>query len=79
MKIYNSSSPDIRKAGLKVICVPMNMKKLPGWITEIIDYDIIISDTISSFRSVLDALNIEEMYYKTANGNASLTSCLVAI
>ena len=46
---------------------------------DLIDYDIIVSDVISSFRSVLDALNLEEIYFKTPNGNANLTSCLISL
>lgn len=78
-KIYNSQSENIRKAGLKVLSLPNTVKKMPDWLIPLIDYDIIISDIISSFRSVLDALNIEEMYFKTANGNANVTTCLIAI
>ena len=78
-KIYNSRFPEIRKCGLKVICIPMGKQKVPDWMVDIIDTDIIISDTISSFKSVLEALEIEDMYYKTANGNATMTSCLIAL
>lgn len=78
-KIYHSEKPEIRKAGLKVICIPKSVKKIPDWLIPLIDYDILISDVISSFRSVLDALNIEEMYYKTPNGDAAINSCLISL
>lgn len=78
-KIYNSEVEGIRKAGMKVICIPSSVKKIPDWIIPLIDYDTIVSDVISSFRSVLDALDIEEMYFKTPNGNASVTSCLISL
>lgn len=78
-KIYQSNNPEIRKAGLKVIAIPKSVKVIPEWLHDLIDYDIIVSDVISSFRSVLDALKIEEIYYKTPNGNANLTSCLISL
>lgn len=78
-KIYQSNNPEIRKAGLKVIAIPRSVKVIPEWLYDLIDYDIIVSDVISSFRSVLDALKIEEIYYKTPNGNANLTSCLISL
>lgn len=78
-KIYNSHNPEIQKVGLKLIAVPNTIKEIPEWLRPLIDYDIIISDVISSFRSILDALNIEEVYYKTPNGNANLNSCLIAL
>ena len=77
--IYNSSNPDIQKIGIKIIAIPNTVKKIPAWLLPLVDYDIIVSDVISSFRSVLDALNIEEMYYKTPNGNANIVSCLVSL
>lgn len=78
-KIYNSTNPAIIKSGLKVIAIPSSVKKIPEWLLDLIDYDVIISDVISSFRSVLDALKIEEMYFKTPNGNANITSCLISL
>lgn len=78
-KIYNSSIPELKKAGMKLIAIPNTVKKIPEWLRPLIDYDIIVSDVISSFRSILDALNIEEVYFKTPNGNANLNSCLIAL
>lgn len=78
-EIFNSKDANIRKTGLKVICIPNSVKTIPEWIIPLIDIDLIISDVISSFRSVLESLNIEDISFKTANGNASLTSCLIAI
>lgn len=78
-KIYNSDIPELRKTGMKLIAIPGTVKKIPEWLRPLIDYDIIVSDVISSFRSILDALNIEEVYFKTPNGNANLNSCLIAL
>lgn len=78
-KIYNSDIPELRKTGMKLIAIPGSVKKIPEWLRPLIDYDIIVSDVISSFRSILDALNIEEVYFKTPNGNANLNSCLIAL
>lgn len=78
-RIFKSGKPEIAKAGLRVIAIPSTVKKIPDWIIELIDYDVIISDVISSFRSVLDALQIEDIDFKTANGKANITSCLISI
>lgn len=78
-KIFLSPKPEIVKNGMKYICIPSSMKKTPEWLIPLIDTDIIISDTISVFRSILKALNLEEMQFKTSNGNASITSCLISI
>ena len=78
-KIYHSEKEEIRKSGLKVIAIPKTVKTIPNWLIDLIDYDIIVSDVISSFRSVLDALKLEEMSFKTPNGNASMTSCLISL
>ncbi len=78
-KIFMSQRPEITKSGMKYICIPTSVKKIPDWIIPLIDTELIISDTISVFRSILDALNLEEMAFKTPNGAASITSCLIAI
>lgn len=78
-KVFKSESKDIAKAGLRVIAIPNGLKEIPAWIIDLIDYDVIISDVISSFRSVLDALKIEDIDFKTANGKANVTSCLISI
>ena len=78
-KIFNSNNPDIKKAGLKVIAIPSTLQKMPDWIIELIDYDVTISDVISSFRSVLDALKIEGINVKTPNGKANVISSLISI
>lgn len=78
-KVFKSPVPEIAKAGLKVIAIPSSVKQIPEWIIDLIDYDVIISDVISSFRSVLDALKIEDIDFKTANGKANITSCLISI
>lgn len=78
-KVFKSNNMDIAKAGLKVIAIPNSVKSIPEWIIDLIDYDVIISDVISSFKSVLDALKIEDIDFKTANGKANITSCLISI
>lgn len=78
-KIFRSSNPDIQKAGLKVLAIPTTVNVMPKWLIPLIDYDVIISDVISSFRSVLEALQIEEIYSKTPNGNANINSCLISL
>ena len=78
-KIFNHANPEILKSGLKVIAIPSNIKEIPEWLIDYIDYDVIISDIIGTFRSVLEALRIEEVNFKTPNGKANLTSSLISI
>ena len=78
-KIFNSPNPDIRSTGLKYLCIPNTLQKMPDWVLSLIDYDLIISDVISSFKSVLESLNIEDVSFKTPNGNASVVSCLISL
>lgn len=78
-KIFNSNNPEIVKAGLKVIAIPSNIKKIPEWIIPLIDIDVTISDVMSSFRSVIDALNIEVVNFNTPNNKANLISPLISI
>jgi hypothetical protein len=78
-KIFNSRNPEIAKAGLKVIAIPSIVTEVPGWIVELIDYDVTISDVVSSFRSILDALKIEGVHVKTPNGKANIVSSLISI
>ena len=78
-KIFLSPRPEIAKSGMAYICIPNSVKSIPEWLIPLINKEQIISDTISVFRSILDALNIEEMTFKTPNGNASITSCLISI
>jgi len=78
-KIYGSNDPNIIKAGMKVICIPNTVREIPSWLIPLIDYDVIISDVISSFKSVLDSLKLEGMEFKTPNGKANITSCLISL
>ena len=78
-KIFASDNPNIAKAGLKVICIPNSVHQIPDWIIPLIDYDVIISDVISSFKSVLDSLGLEMIEFKTPNGKANVTSCLISL
>ena len=78
-KIFMSPDKDIQKSGLKYLCIPNTAKEIPEWAIPLIDYDLIISDVISSFKSVLDALKVEDIVQKTPNGNASITSCLISL
>jgi hypothetical protein len=78
-KIFHSNNSEIVKAGLKVIALPSTLLQVPEWIIPLIDYNIIISDTISSFRSILEAFNIEEINFKTPNNKANITTSLISI
>lgn len=75
-KIFINPNALIKNAGLKVICIPNSVHELPEWIIPLVDSDAIISDMISSFRSVLEALNIEEV---PLNTNVSMTSGLISL
>lgn len=78
-KVFNSGNSEIAKAGLKVLAIPSTVPQIPEWVIPLIDYDVIISDVISSFRSVLEALKIEEINLRTPNGKANITSSLISI
>lgn len=78
-KIYCNDYDEIRKSGLKYVCIPNSVKQIPEWMIPLTDFDLIISDVISSFKSVLEALRIEDIDYKTPNGKATLTSCLISM
>jgi hypothetical protein len=77
--IFNSNDSNIRNAGLKIIAIPASVKKIPDWLIPLVDYDVIVSDTIASFRSVLEALDMEPMTFKTPNNKANITSGLISI
>lgn len=76
--IFINASPELKKNGLRNICIPANIQ-IPEWIRPLINYDALISDMISSFRSVLDALHLQEFNYKTSTGKATTTSCLISL
>ena len=78
-KIFHSDNGMIVKSGLNVICIPASVKQIPAWLIPLIDYDILISDVISSYRSILDALKMPDMLFKTPNGTANVVSCLINI
>lgn len=78
-KIFLSDRPEIVKCGMKYLCIPSSVKKIQDWIIPLVNRELIVSDTIAVFRSILEALNIEEMQFKTPTGNASITSCLISI
>jgi hypothetical protein len=78
-KIYHNVDPDIQKSGLKYICIPNSVKEVPAWIIDLMDFDTIISDVIASFQSVLDALKIMPVTFKTPSGNATITSGLISL
>lgn len=78
-KVFLSPNKLIQDAGLRYVCIPQNVPTIPDWLVFIADADLIVSDIIASFRSILDALDIEPISFKTPNGNASLTSCLIAL
>ena len=76
--VYINGSPEIKRQGIKTICIPVNLT-IPEWMRPLINYDMIISDIISSFRSILDALHLQEVTYKTATVKASTTSCMISL
>ena len=78
-KIFNNSYKEIKDAGLKYISIPISSNLIPDWLLPLIDYELIISDIISTFRSVLDALKLGVVKFKTPNGKAIITSCLISI
>lgn len=78
-KIFNSHNPDIAKAGLKVIALPSTVGQIPKWIIELIDYDVVISDVMSSFKSIINAFRSEIINIKTPNGKANMISSLISI
>ena len=77
--IFKSNNPEIVKAGMKVIAIPNNLKKIPSWILPLIDYENIVSDVLNSFRSILNAFRIEQPEVKTPNGKAKLLTGLISI
>lgn len=77
--VFHSSNPDLVKAGMKVIAIPSTAKETPEWIRDLIDYQTIISDVCSSFRSVLNAFQIEEIPIKTPTGKVNMTTSLISI
>ena len=78
-KIYNNPNGYIQNSGLKYICVPNSATELPPWMVAIIDKDVIVSDIMASFRSVLEALSIEPVIFKTPSGKANLPSAMIAV
>jgi hypothetical protein len=78
-KIFGSKSKEIAKAGMKVIAIPSNKHKIPDWIVELIDFDIIVSDVIASFKSVTEAFRIDTVSMKTPHGTANIVSSLISI
>ena len=78
-KIFGSSNSEIVKAGMKVIAIPGTVKQMPDWIIDLLDYDVIISDIIGSFRSVWETLKIEGLSLKTPHGKANITSSLISV
>jgi hypothetical protein len=79
LKVFHSTNPNIVKNGLKVISIPSTLPKIPDWILPLIDYQTTVSDSISSFKSVLNALHIELPAIKTPSGHANIISSLISI
>jgi hypothetical protein len=77
--VFHSPIPELVKVGMKVIAIPSTLKETPEWILELIDYQTIISDVCSSFRSVLNAFQIEEIPIKTPTGKVNMTTSLISI
>lgn len=77
--VFGNDDPHIREAGMKVICIPGTMPETPKWIVPLIDTEAMISSVMSSFKSVLDSFDTENISYKTPNGKANTTSCLISL
>jgi hypothetical protein len=81
-KMAKGENPDdikVPKLNFSVIAIPSTLEVMPEWIRELVDYETIVSDVFSSFRSVMDAFQLEEISIKTANGKANLVSPLISL
>ena len=78
-KLFINPTSDMKRCGFKNICIPNSVKEVPEWIIPLVDDKAIISDMISSFKSVLEALHLEDVQFNTNNGNGSLTSALISL
>lgn len=78
-KVFMSDDINIRNSGMKVICIPATLEKTPEWIIPFINYDVTISDIMSSFKSVTESLRIEMMAFQTPNGKANKMTALVSL
>lgn len=58
-KIFNSHDSNVSKYGLQVIAVPATEDKVPEWIRELMDIDLLCSDVMNSFRMIMDAFRTE--------------------
>lgn len=70
--------PEYVKKGLQYICLPNSVKKVPDWLIPLIDDELTVSDIMGSFKSVLEALHIENVSFKRPNGEANITSALIS-
>lgn len=59
--IFNNPEKKISSKGMSVIALPKNIDAIPEWLMPFIDYETIITDNLSKFNSVLEALGIETM------------------
>lgn len=75
----NPADPEMKNVGLKLIAIPNTESGIPEWLIPYIDYDLIISDMIGSFKSILSALGLPEIQFKTPNGKASITSGIISL
>lgn len=66
-RIYGNENPKIAKTGLSVICIPPSVKKIPDWLLPYVNKDLVVSDTMSSFSSVLETFGITQVSFKTPN------------
>jgi len=78
-KVFKSLDRNIQNAGLKVIAIPSTVLKIPEWIIDLIDYDVIISDVVGSFRSILEAFRVDILVMNTKNNKANIVSSLISI
>lgn len=77
--IFGSPNPELQKAGLKVIAVPLSVKILPQWIIDIVDTKVAVSNIMGSFGSVYKVLRIQSLGVNTPNDKAILYSPIISI
>lgn len=77
--VFHSTNKNMIKNGLKEISLPSIVSTIPDWILPLIDYRTTVSDAMSSFKSVLNALHLELPAIKTPSGKANVISSLISI
>lgn len=78
-EVFMTQDPHMKKAGFSYVCLPNSVKEVPKWMIPLIDDIKTVSDIMSSFKSVLEALKIEDVTFKRPNGDATITSALISL